>query len=373
MKIKVIYLKDMKKSYFIIFLIVFSALFGLLHRFAYDVSTRSVINPFLILILKYIFIAGFLSIPLGIYFSHSKPQRLKLITWAGYVWMGYFTIFMLFVLFEFCLFFFVHHDYSYWTLGLSFVVSLYALWNGLKPPRLVKHQIQGPSVMKGFKLVQISDVHLGMLNLNRDWFEKVLKRINAEQPTVLAITGDMTDAPFLLVKPILQAFKVLDQKIQKFYITGNHEYINPGLWESEIEQFGIHILHNENRIVSFNQSQILIAGVPDLTVSRFRPDLYSDPDQALRTALQVDYRILLAHQPPSVFQIKTEKCDLVLTGHTHGGQIFPFHIFVRMANPVIKGFKVINQIQVFNHQGTGFWGPPMRWFSHSEIVLMEWI
>lgn len=367
------YPRRMKKSFLITFLIVYSIFFGLLHEFAYIVSSRSILDPLIHLAIKIIFFLGWISIPIGLLSSHTRPQRFKFITWVGYIWMGFFTILITFIFAEYVSFLIFDHDYSYWTLFVGVLVSTYALLKGLKPPALIKYQMKGPASMAGFKLAQISDVHLGMLNLNRKWFEKVLHRINAENPVALAITGDMTDAPFLSVKPILQAFHVLKPEIKKYYITGNHEYINPGLWESEIEQFGIQVLHNDNQVLQYNEAKILMAGVPDITVSRFRPDLHSNPDEALKTTVDVDYRILLAHQPPTVMQIKKEKCDLVLTGHTHGGQIFPFHIFVRMANPVIKGFKTLNNILVFNHQGTGFWGPPMRWFSRSEIVIFEWV
>jgi predicted MPP superfamily phosphohydrolase len=116
----------------------------------------------------------------------------------------------------------------------------------------------------------------------------------------------------------------------------------------------------------------MIAGVPDKMAKRFNRTLSSQPDLALKTNQKVDYKILLAHQPSSVFDLVNEKCDLILSGHTHGGQIFPFHLFVRLVQPVVAGFKKINGTLVFAHQGTGFWGPPMRWFSQSEIVKINW-
>jgi predicted MPP superfamily phosphohydrolase len=86
----------------------------------------------------------------------------------------------------------------------------------------------------------------------------------------------------------------------------------------------------------------------------------------------VEYRILLAHEPKSVFDLGGEKCDLLLAGHTHGGQIFPFALLVRLVQPVVRGFKRINGVLVFAHMGTGYWGPPMRWFTSSEIVRFRW-
>ncbi|MBY0453033.1 MAG: hypothetical protein K2P92_08360, partial [Bdellovibrionaceae bacterium] len=85
-----------------------------------------------------------------------------------------------------------------------------------------------------------------------------------------------------------------------------------------------------------------------------------------------DYRILLAHQPASVHEMNGATCDLLLSGHTHGGQIYPFHYFVRLAQPVVAGFKNIKGTLVFAHQGTGLWGPPMRFFSRNEIVVFKW-
>jgi uncharacterized protein len=94
---------------------------------------------------------------------------------------------------------------------------------------------------------------------------------------------------------------------------------------------------------------------------------------ALRTSDTVDYRILLAHEPASVFDLKSEHCNVILAGHTHGGQIFPFSFYVRLVQPVVSGFKRINSTLVFAHQGTGFWGPPMRWFTDSEIAVFEFV
>ena len=310
--------------------------------------------------------------PIGLWGSHQHPPRFTFLTWAGYIWLGFFTIAMFFSTIEFFVSLAYPHTYSYWVLFITVIVSGYSLWNCLRPARLVTHSIQGPESLRGFKLVQISDVHLGMLNLNEEWFKKILARINTVNPNVLAVTGDLTEAPFLTVKPMLHSFSILNKNINCFYITGNHEYIQPGPWESEMEKYGFHALHNTHQILNHNSGKILIAGVPDISAGNFNSKTESIPETALRSSEAVDYKLLLAHQPTSAFQIKNEKCDLMLCGHTHGGQIFPFHLLVRLAMPVVKGFKKINNVLVFTHQGTGYWGPPMRWFSQSEIVVFEW-
>lgn len=367
----------MKKSFLFIFLSVYSLFFGLTHWFAFQVASRSITQFNIKFCLGLVFILGWIAMPLGMIFSHTKKPKFKWVTWIGYTWMGFFTILMLFVLIEFFLVLFstslANHNYSYWILIIAFLISVYALYQGLREPQMIYHKMSGHEKLRGLKVAQISDVHLGMLNLDRTWFERILKRINQENPHVLTITGDMTDAAFENVVPILKGLTVLDHKISTYYITGNHEYINPGDWENELRKYGVIPLHNDHRIFNYNAAKVLFAGIPDITVTRFGKSYESNPNLALKTTEAVDYRILLAHQPTAAYRVKENTCDLVLSGHTHGGQIFPFHIFVRMAMPVLKGFKKINDVLVFTHQGTGFWGPPMRWFSRSEVVIFEWI
>lgn len=364
----------MKKRSLLIFLVVYSILFGLIHRFAFSVATRSLNdNSLTAQLLLGIFTLGWLAIPTGLWVNHNHNRRLRWLVWTGYIWLGFFTILMLFVTAEFFISLYDSHAYSYWVLAVSLPIAIYSLRNGLKPPTVVIHQMKGPESLRGFRLVQISDVHLGMLNLNAQWFTGVIQQVNKLHPNVLAITGDLTDAAFATVKPMLAVFSEVDSKIQKFYITGNHEYIHFGPWESEVQNYNVKPLHNTHEIINFNSAKILIAGIPDLAARQFNRATEANPDLALKTTETVNYRILLAHQPTAVFKIEKEPCDLMLSGHTHGGQIFPFHVFVRMAMPLVKGFKKINQVLVFTHQGTGFWGPPMRWFSQSEIVLFEWI
>jgi len=254
------------------------------------------------------------------------------------------------------------------------------LYKGLKFPNVIVHQISGPEEIKNFKIAQISDLHIGMLYLNQAWLEKVVDKINEQNPDIVAITGDLVEGDFFEISKMLEPLKKIKANCGVFYITGNHEYIHPGDWEQCLQNFGITSLHNENKIIEFKPSvgvatgvvqKILIAGIPDRMVPRFHRHLKSDPDLALRSVENTTYKILLAHEPSSIFDIKNETCDLMLTGHTHGGQIFPFHLGVRLVQPMVSGFKKFGQILVFNHQGTGFWGPPMRWFSRSEIVILK--
>ncbi len=360
---------------YIVPLTIITIVFGLAHYFIFRTITRSIYNNDIF----FYSLAGVMAIaliimPLGFLISASKYKRkLKAITWFGYIWLGFFQIIFFFTLLETAASYFYSHEYSYWVLIASVLITIWALYKGLKAPVLIRHGIKGPASLKGLTLIQISDLHIGLLHLNAKWLSSVVRRINELKPDLMAITGDLVEGEFSEVSPMLEILRTVEVKIEKYYITGNHEYIHgSGPWEKRLRQLGYRTLHNENTLIKFNQASILIAGVPDRMAPRFDRNLESRPDLALHTNHKVDYKILLAHEPASVLDLRYEPCDLILSGHTHGGQIFPFGAVVRIVQPVVKGFKKMGQTLVFAHQGTGLWGPPMRWFTRSEIVLMTW-
>lgn len=353
-------------------LIIILTVFGFAHWFMYLTVVRSLSEE---ASLRMGFVAlysiGLLAMPLGFLVSRNEKNKFILLTWFGYIWMGFFAIHLFYSLVEFTLALIIQHQFSYWVLVASFVTSIWALYNGMKFPVLVEHSISGPAPIQKFKLAQISDLHVGMLHLNEVWLENIVSKINEQNPDIIAITGDLAEGHFHQISKMLEPLKNLKAPHGVYYITGNHEYIHPGEWELHLQGLGITPLHNENKTIVFNNHKIMIAGVPDKMAPRFRRELVSKPDQALSSKEEYIYKILLAHQPSSVFDIKNEHCDLMIAGHTHGGQIFPFQLAVLLQQPMIRGFKKFGKILVFNHQGTGFWGPPMRWFSRSEIVTIE--
>lgn len=356
-------------------LLILSIVLGLAHYLIFVSVTRSLPDDSVYLsAFRILLIVGWLAIPTGFIVSLSRyKKQMSFLSWIGYIWMGFFHLLFFSSLIELSVSLFIEHNVSYWNFFFSVVIAIYALYKGLRTPQLIKHTLQGPTSMKGMKLVQVSDLHVGLLHLNAKWLTKVVNIINRQNADIIAITGDLVEGPFSEVSPQLEVLKTSQAKIEKFYITGNHEYIHgSGPWETRLEQLGFTTLHNQNKVVTYQQAKILFAGVPDRMVPRFDHSLRSLPDQALKTNEKVDYRILLAHEPASYWDIKTEKCDLLLSGHTHGGQIFPFGLMVRLVQPVVAGFKKMGHILVFAHQGTGLWGPPMRWFSRSEIVVFEW-
>ncbi|MBC7420240.1 MAG: metallophosphoesterase [Bdellovibrio sp.] len=349
--------------------------FSLAHYYIFRVVTGSFLEPNLFTqIFGAILAVTIFALPSAFFSSLSKyKKQLSFVSWIGFIWLGFFQIIFFFTLVETIISVINPHLYSYWVLIASILISLWALYKGLKKPTLIRHKITGPESLKGFSLVQVSDLHIGLLHLNQKWLASVVERVNEIKPHAFAITGDLVEGAYKEVSPQLAPLKDIHVNIEKFYITGNHEYIHgSGPWELRLKELGYHTLHNENLILTYQQAKILVAGVPDRMAPRFDRNLASLPDVALKTNQKVNYKILLAHEPASIWDMKTETCDLLLSGHTHGGQIFPFGVLVRIAQPVVRGFKKFGSTLVFAHMGTGLWGPPMRWFTRSEIVLIEW-
>lgn len=354
------------------FIMVIFSIFGLLHYMCYVAITRSIQSSETNVAIASILAIGLVSMPIGFLATKTQTGSFKFLTWCGYIWMGVFNFLFFFSAIELLLSFIIDHSYSYWAAIATGLISLWALYKGLSAPSVVTHYID-KSELAGLKLVHISDLHVGMLHLNKKWLERVVNTINKLKPDVLALTGDLVEGNYDEVSPQLEAFSALSPNLQKFYTTGNHEYIHHSEhWEKQLDRLGFTTLHNNHHIISHNQHKLLIAGVPDRMVNRFLKNQFSLPDVALKTNETSDFKLLLAHEPATALDIRTETCDLLISGHTHGGQIFPFHFLVALAQPVVSGFKRINNVLVFAHQGTGLWGPPMRWFSRSEIVVFEW-
>lgn len=319
------------------------------------------------------FLIGCLSIPVGYLISRSSEFKvLYPLVWVGYIWLGFFFIVLSFTIPHVFLSYYLSVSPERWFLFLTFV-ALYSLYWGLKKPTVVFEKLKAP-LISGLKMVQITDLHVGLLQHNKKWFDDVIKKCNQQDPDFLFITGDLVEGSLSKVQPMLESLKSAKAKIAKIYISGNHEMIHGGMaWEEFLKESGWTVLHNQNRVYEFQNKKILIAGVPDKMIRRFDSRFFSDPDLALKTDQQVDYKILLAHEPSSVFDLKNEKPNIILSGHTHGGQIFPFGFLVRLVQPVVTGWKTIGGVPVFAHQGTGLWGPPMRLGTRNLIYVFETI
>jgi len=218
-----------------------------------------------------------------------------------------------------------------------------------------------PAELAGFKLVQISDVHVGPL-LRKDWVAQVVDRIARLSPDAVAITGDLVDGRVHEIAEHVAPLSRLRPPRGMYFTTGNHEYYS-GVeeWYAHLPSLGVRPLRNERVELA---PGLDLAGIEDPTGAPDLPRALAgrDPSRAL---------VLLAHQPRQFMEASRHGVSLTLSGHTHGGQIWPFSWLVALAQPYLAGLHRRGESQLYVSRGTGFWGPPMRVFAPAEITLLR--
>ena len=225
--------------------------------------------------------------------------------------------------------------------------------------------------LKDLKIIQITDVHVG-LSIKKDFIEKLVNKINALKADLIFFTGDAVDGTVSELREDFSPFRRLKATMGKYFVTGNHEYYSGAEdWIKELRGMGFKVLINENEIVEYNGEKILIAGVPDYKATDFLPNHHHDPAKAKETDKEYSYSILLAHQPKSIFDSSKEKYDLQVSGHTHGGQFFPWTFFVKLQQPYTSGLHKHASTWIYVSKGTGYWGPPVRVGSTAEITQIQ--
>jgi predicted MPP superfamily phosphohydrolase len=222
--------------------------------------------------------------------------------------------------------------------------------------------------LHGVRVVQISDIHIGP-TLDRHFLRRVVEQVNALEPDLIAVTGDLVDGSVRALREEVAPLSGLRAPLGVYYVTGNHEYYHGGAaWAAEVARLGLTVLHNEHRLIERSEARLVVAGVTDHEGGRVDPAHACRPDLALQGAPEGVPRLLLAHQPRTAFLAKGLGVDLQLSGHTHGGQLFPFMFFVKLQQPVIRGLANIAGVRVYTSRGTGYWGPPLRLGPAPEIT-----
>ncbi len=223
-----------------------------------------------------------------------------------------------------------------------------------------------PPALAGLRLVQISDVHIGPL-LQKEWVAGVVERVRALRPDLVAITGDLVDGTVdELREHVAPLARLAEAPRGVYFTTGNHEYYS-GVddWLRYLPTLGIRPLANERVEVA---PGLDVAGIHDPTGrGRYAPDL----PRALEGRDAAKPVVLLAHQPRQFREAARHGVSLTLSGHTHGGQIWPFSWLVALVQPYIAGLHRLGDAQLYVSRGTGFWGPPMRVFAPAEITLLR--
>jgi uncharacterized protein len=228
-----------------------------------------------------------------------------------------------------------------------------------------------PRPLSGLTVVQLTDVHVGP-TIGKKFIEQIVEKTNAQKPDIIAITGDLVDGSVASLREHVAPLARLKARHGVYFVTGNHEYYS-GVeeWLAELRRLGIRVMRNERVTLGEPGAAIDLAGVDDASAGRMEEGHGPDYEQALRGALPDRELILLAHQPSQVVPAASLGAGLVLSGHTHGGQIWPFGAAVRLAQPYVAGLhRHDDRTQIYVSRGTGYWGPPMRLFCPAEITKL---
>ena len=256
------------------------------------------------------------------------------------------------------------------ALGLTAIGFL----NARLPARIkrVTIPLQGlPPALAGFRIAQISDIHVGP-TIKAGYLQAIVDRVNTLDADVVAITGDLVDGSVRELQEHVAPLARLKARHGVYFVTGNHEYYS-GVhgWVLELQRLGIRVLHNEHVVLRHCEASLVLAGVPDFSGHHFDPAHRSDPAAALAGAPADAPRVLLAHQPRSAEAAAQAGFDLQISGHTHGGQFLPWTFFVPLQQPFTAGLHQHGRLAVYVSRGTGYWGPPKRLGAPSEIAELR--
>lgn len=255
------------------------------------------------------------------------------------------------------------------TAGL---LTAYGIFQARRKPSIVRVTVpikQLPVAFEGFRVVQITDLHVG-LTVKRDWVEVVAAEVNALEPDLVAVTGDLTDGSVAYLRDDVVPLAEVRAPFGKFFVTGNHDYFfDVEGWVAEVERLGYRTLLNAHAVVEKDGAAVVLAGVTDVTGERHLPHHRSDPHRAVAGAPADTPKILLAHQPLSFAAAEPLGFDLILMGHTHGGQFFPWNLVTAAVQPFLRGLYRRGGTWIYVSSGTGYWGPPVRVGTRSEITV----
>ena len=258
-------------------------------------------------------------------------------------------------------------------LGTSALLTGCGFYEARRRPALFKVSVpisNLPKELEGLQIAQISDLHVG-ITIKRAYVERVVQQVNELEAPIIAFTGDLADGLVSAIRDEVAPLRDLYAPYGKYFVTGNHEYY-AGVedWVEEIDRLGFTVLINSHRILTHGNKSFFLAGVTDYSGGYFLKSHISNPKRAIDGAGPDNVKILLAHQPRSVFAAAKAGFDLQISGHTHGGQYIPWNIFIELYQPFTKGLHKYEKTWIYVNRGTGYWGPPMRLGVPSEITLI---
>ena len=334
-------------------------------------------------------------LPILLRMSGSESKIIDRLSLLGYTSLGFFTLsFIIFVTKDFIfqlypliegLFHtkqpvdyskrdFLKKSVSIAMIGLAGTGTGFGFYSSRKGPTVINQDIFLESLPPGFEnftIAQISDLHVGP-TIKRPYVENVFEKIAFQNPDLIVITGDLVDGSVKYLSPELEPFKDMIAPYGTYFVTGNHEYYSGAEpWLDETDRLGMRNLINTNEIISKSGDEIAIAGITDLNAHQINLSHKSDPERALASLPKDITKIVLAHQPNSIHAVHKVGADLQLSGHTHGGQFWPFTYPVKLASTYLAGYYDHFGTKIYVNRGTGYWGPPLRIGVPAEITMIS--
>ncbi len=328
----------------------------------------------------------------------AKPPFANLLTWMGLLCMGLFSSLLVLTLMREALLLLAGIADWLWpqvfsgttlqqdtALGLPVVallVTVLGFWNARRTATVVQVDVpitNLPEALQGFTVAQISDIHVGPTIQTR-YLQRIVDRVNGLNANLVAITGDLVDGS---VRELAHNVAPLSQLVSThgtFFVTGNHEYYSGAHgWIDALRALGVQVLMNEHVLIEHSidaqdpePATMVVAGVADYSAHHFDESHRSDPHRAIADAPEhAVFKLLLAHQPRSAAAAADAGFDLQLSGHTHGGQFWPWNHFVQLQQPFTAGLHKLHALWVYTSRGTGYWGPPKRFGAPSEITHLR--
>ncbi|SCG54946.1 metallophosphoesterase [Micromonospora humi] len=253
-------------------------------------------------------------------------------------------------------------------------VTGYGVRTAMGPPRLDRVRIplaKLPRSMDGLRIATVSDIHLGPLR-GRAHTERIVAMINRLDADLVAVVGDLVDGSVAELGAAAEPLRDLRSRYGSFFVTGNHEYYS-GVeeWVREVDRLGLRVLQNERQEIRARGGVLDLAGVNDVTADGTGLAAPADYAAALGDRDPSRPVVLLAHQPVAAHEAAKFGVDLQLSGHTHGGQMVPFNLAVKLQQPVVSGLGEVDGTKVYVTNGAGFWGPPVRVGAPPQVTLVE--
>ena len=381
---------------FVLFIAVFSVIIGAGHYYLWHRLVRAPeLSPSWQRAGTWGLIAGAVMIPVGLFLIPELPRRAgTILGMIVYGWVGV-AMLLVFLLFASEVVRVAVHLASsaassgpadegrrtFLSRGIAAVVGVLALGIagvgaasalGEVAVRSVRVSLRRlSSGMSGFRVVQLTDVHIGP-TLGREWLASIVDRVNALEPDLIVITGDLVDGSVEALRDHVAPLANLRSKHGTYFVTGNHEYYSGvDAWMAELKRLGVRVLRNERVTIGEGDDAFDLAGVDDWASKGFGGGHGPNLARALEGRDPKREVILLAHQPKQIREAAALGVGLQISGHTHGGQIFPWTLFVRLDQPYIAGLSQHEGTQIYVSRGTGYWGPPMRVAAPAEITVLE--